>query len=38
MADDAYGENVWEPQLPEVWDGIYGRRSYCRDRLDRRGP
>jgi hypothetical protein len=26
MANDAYGDSVWEPQLPEVWDGIHGRR------------
>jgi uncharacterized cupin superfamily protein len=26
MANDGYGGNVWEPQLPEVWDGIHGRR------------
>ena len=25
MADE-YGENVWEPELPEVWEGIRGRR------------
>jgi uncharacterized cupin superfamily protein len=23
---DEYGENVWEPDLPEVWEGIHGRR------------
>ena len=21
-----YGDNVWEPELPEVWEGIRGRR------------
>ena len=26
MAVDAYGDNVWEPQLPEVANGIRGRR------------
>jgi hypothetical protein len=26
MANDEYGDNVWEPQLPEVWDGIHGLR------------
>jgi uncharacterized cupin superfamily protein len=26
MAERTYGDNVWEPQLPEVWDGIHGRR------------
>ena len=26
MSDDAYGDNVWEPELPEVWDGVNGRR------------
>jgi quercetin dioxygenase-like cupin family protein len=26
MANDEYGDSVWEPQLPEVWDGIHGRR------------
>jgi uncharacterized cupin superfamily protein len=26
MSDREYGDNVWETQLPEVWDGIYGRR------------
>ena len=26
MADDEYGDNVWEHQLPEVGDGIRGRR------------
>ena len=26
MAVDAYGDNVWEPQLPEVGNGIRGRR------------
>ncbi len=25
MADE-YGENVWEPELPEVWEGVRGRR------------
>ena len=25
MADD-YGTNVYEPELPEVWEGIRGRR------------
>ena len=25
MADE-YGENVWEPELPEVWEGVQGRR------------
>jgi uncharacterized cupin superfamily protein len=23
---DEYGENVWEPDLPEVWEGVRGRR------------
>jgi len=23
---DEYGDNVWEPELPEVWEGIRGRR------------
>lgn len=23
---EEYGTNVWESDLPEVWDGIYGRR------------
>jgi uncharacterized cupin superfamily protein len=23
---EEYGENVWEPELPEVWEGIRGRR------------
>lgn len=23
---DAYGDNVWEAELPELWDGIRGRR------------
>jgi uncharacterized cupin superfamily protein len=26
MSDREYGDNVWEPQLPEVWEGIRGRR------------
>jgi uncharacterized cupin superfamily protein len=26
MSEREYGDNVWETQLPEVWDGIYGRR------------
>ena len=26
MSDDAYGDNVWEPDLPEVWAGVRGRR------------
>lgn len=26
MANDEYGDNVWEPQLPEAGDGIHGRR------------
>lgn len=26
MPEDEYGDNVWEPELPEVWDGIHGRR------------
>jgi uncharacterized cupin superfamily protein len=26
MADEGYGVNVWESQLPEVGDGIRGRR------------
>lgn len=25
MADE-YGDNVWEPDLPEVWDRVHGRR------------
>ena len=25
MADE-YGDNVWEAELPEVWEGIRGRR------------
>jgi uncharacterized cupin superfamily protein len=25
VADD-YGDNVWEPELPEVWEGVRGRR------------
>lgn len=25
MADD-YGRNVWDPDLPEVWEGVRGRR------------
>jgi len=25
MADE-YGTNVWEPDLPEAWDGVQGRR------------
>jgi uncharacterized cupin superfamily protein len=23
---DEYGDNVWEPELPEVWEGVRGRR------------
>jgi uncharacterized cupin superfamily protein len=26
VGEAAYGDNVWDPQLPEVWDGIHGRR------------
>jgi uncharacterized cupin superfamily protein len=26
VSDDTYSDNVWEPELPEVWDGIHGRR------------
>jgi uncharacterized cupin superfamily protein len=26
MTREAYGDNVWEPQLPEIWSGIHGRR------------
>jgi hypothetical protein len=30
MADE-YGTNVWEPELPEVWEGIRGRRLIRED-------
>jgi len=30
MADE-YGTNVWEPDLPEVWSGIHGRRLIRED-------
>jgi len=30
MADD-YGTNVWERDLPEVWEGIRGRRLIRED-------
>jgi uncharacterized cupin superfamily protein len=26
VATREYGDNVWEPHLPEVWEGIHGRR------------
>jgi hypothetical protein len=32
LGDDAYGDNVWEPDLPEVWDGIHGRRLVREER------
>jgi uncharacterized cupin superfamily protein len=26
VSDREYGDNVWEPDLPEVWEGVRGRR------------
>jgi uncharacterized cupin superfamily protein len=26
MSDGEFGDNVWEPELPEVWEGVRGRR------------
>jgi mannose-6-phosphate isomerase-like protein (cupin superfamily) len=26
VSDDTYSDNVWESELPEVWEGIHGRR------------
>jgi uncharacterized cupin superfamily protein len=26
VPDDTYSDNVWESELPEVWDGIHGSR------------
>lgn len=31
MSDRDFGDNVYEPELPDVWDGIRGRRLIRED-------